>query len=46
MIDKTRRKQARGTLPPFTPVPRKTSRHDGWTVERQRAFIEALIKYF
>ena len=28
-------------LPPFTPVPRKF-RHDGWTPERQRAFIGAL----
>ncbi|MEO1167746.1 MAG: hypothetical protein AAFW97_03440 [Pseudomonadota bacterium] len=24
----------------FTPVPRKTNRHDGWTAERQRGFIE------
>ena len=31
----------RPPLPPFTPVPRKP-RHDGWTPERQRAFIEAL----
>ena len=31
-----------GELPTFTPVPRQTSRHDGWTVERQHAFIEAL----
>jgi hypothetical protein len=29
-------------LPDFTPVPRKVQRHDGWTPERQRAFIEAL----
>jgi hypothetical protein len=29
-------------LPDFTPVPRKCARHDGWTPERQRAFIEAL----
>lgn len=29
-------------LPDFTPVPRKGNRHDGWTPERQRAFIEAL----
>ncbi|MEM7688344.1 MAG: hypothetical protein AAF291_04915 [Pseudomonadota bacterium] len=29
-------------LPSFTPVPRKTQRHDGWTEERQYAFIEAL----
>ncbi|WP_115366364.1 hypothetical protein [Alteripontixanthobacter maritimus] len=32
----------RGELPDFTPVPRKCHRHDGWTVERQHAFIEAL----
>lgn len=31
-----------GELPKFTPVPRQTSRHDGWTPERQRSFIEAL----
>ena len=28
-------------IPPFTPVPRRY-RHDGWTSERQRAFIAAL----
>jgi len=28
-------------LPEFTPVPRRY-RHDGWTPERQKAFIEAL----
>jgi hypothetical protein len=28
-------------LPDFTPVPRRY-RHDGWTPERQKAFIEAL----
>ncbi|HEY0325007.1 MAG TPA: hypothetical protein VGC46_03380 [Allosphingosinicella sp.] len=28
-------------LPAFTPVPRRY-RHDGWTPERQKAFIEAL----
>jgi hypothetical protein len=28
-------------LPDFAPVPRKY-RHDGWTPERQKAFIEAL----
>lgn len=46
----TRRKDPRsvrlpvpaGELPPFTPVPRQYQRHDGWTPERQRAFIEAL----
>ncbi|MFL9841465.1 LysR family transcriptional regulator [Sphingomonas sp. ST-64] len=32
----------RSPLPAFTPVPRKCNRHDGWTPERQRAFIEAL----
>jgi hypothetical protein len=31
----------RPPLPDFTPVPRKY-RHDGWTPERQKAFIEAL----
>lgn len=30
-------------LPAFTPVPRKY-RHDGWTPERQRAFIAALAE--
>lgn len=46
----TRRKDPRsvrlpvpaGELPPFTPVPRQYQRHDGWTPERHRAFIEAL----
>lgn len=28
----------------FTPVPRKTNRHDGWTAARQRGFIEALAR--
>jgi len=36
----TRRK--REPLPHFAPVPRKCERHDGWTPERQRGFIEAL----
>ena len=27
---------------PFTPVPRKRRRHDGWTEDRQRGFIQAL----
>ena len=31
-----------GELPAFTPVPRQCQRHDGWTEQRQRAFIEAL----
>ena len=35
----TRRRKALGA---FTPVPRQTQRHDGWTPERQRGFIEAL----
>lgn len=46
----TRRKDPRtarlpipaGELPSFTPVPRQCARHDGWTDERQIAFIEAL----
>ncbi len=46
----TRRKDPRsarlpvacGELPAFTPVPRQYHRHDGWTPERQRGFIEAL----
>ena len=29
-------------IPEFTPVPRVYNRHDGWTPERQRAFIGAL----
>ncbi len=28
----------------FTPVPRKKSRHDGWTADRQRGFIAALAE--
>ena len=31
-----------GDLLEFTPVPRKKERVDGWTAERQRAFIAAL----
>jgi len=42
MIETTRRRKRRGMLPQFAPVPRQTSRHDGWTPERQRGFIEAL----
>jgi hypothetical protein len=46
----TRRKDPRttrlpvpaGVLPAFTPVPRRCNRHDGWTPQRQRDFIEAL----
>lgn len=33
------------TLPAFTPVPRQRARHDGWTAERQRGFIEQLADY-
>lgn len=29
-------------IPDFTPVPRQTYRHNGWTPERQRAFIGGL----
>ncbi len=36
-----KKREVRPALPDFTPVPRKY-RHDGWTPERQRAFIEAL----
>ena len=32
----------RPPVPAFTPVPRRCRRHDGWTAERQRAFIDAL----
>ena len=28
---------------PFTPDPRKRRRHDGWTEQRQRGFIHALV---
>ncbi|MCT2399328.1 hypothetical protein [Novosphingobium mangrovi (ex Huang et al. 2023)] len=44
MIDRTPRPDHPRTksLPRFTPVPRKCERHDGWTPERQRGFIEAL----
>jgi len=43
MKDKSRpARPQRGTLPAFTPVPRRYNRHDGWTPERQRGFIEAL----
>ncbi|MFM9934918.1 MAG: hypothetical protein ACKVOL_01830 [Novosphingobium sp.] len=42
MKDRTRKPAPRGTLPAFTPVPRQRERHDGWTPQRQRGFIEAL----
>jgi hypothetical protein len=35
-------REERPPLPYFAPVPRKCLRHDGWTPDRQRAFIEAL----
>jgi len=44
MIDKSRDPRAdrpRRTLPAFAPVPCQCARHDGWTPERQRRFIEA-----
>ncbi|WP_199560132.1 hypothetical protein [Sphingomonas psychrotolerans] len=33
---------ARPDIPDFAAVPRKGNRHDGWTPERQKAFIAAL----
>lgn len=42
MKDRTRKPATKGSLPDFTPVPRERIRHDGWTPERQRGFIEAL----
>jgi hypothetical protein len=30
------------SLPDFAPVPLQKQRHDGWTPERQKAFVEAL----
>lgn len=36
------KREERPPLPDFVPVPRRNGRHDGWTPERQRAFIEAL----
>ena len=41
-IDKRRLAAKPGQLPQFTPVPRQRERHDGWTPDRQRGFIEAL----
>lgn len=37
------RTPTRPVIPAFTPVPRR-QRHDGWTPERQRAFIDALAQ--
>lgn len=42
MIDQSRPKPYTPTLAEFTPVPRQTKRHDGWTPDRQRRFIAAL----
>lgn len=43
MIDRTpTARDQRAPLPAFEPVPRRKPRHDGWTPERQVAFIEAL----
>jgi hypothetical protein len=43
MIDRTPLpRDQRPPIPAFAPVPRQCQRHDGWTPERQRAFIEAL----
>ncbi len=36
-------REERPPLPDFAPVPRRY-RHDGWTPERQKAFIEALAE--
>lgn len=41
-IDKRQLPAKPGQIPPFTPVPREKQRHDGWTEDRQRRFIEAL----
>lgn len=43
MIDKSRPGAAQGSPPEFLPVPRASARHDGWTADRQRRFIEALM---
>ena len=42
MIDHGHKKNKPETLTQFAPVPRHYNRHDGWTAERQRGFIEAL----
>ena len=43
MIDHPRPAPGSVPAPAFDPVPRHYNRHDGWTPERQRGFIEALI---
>ena len=42
MIDKSRPEAQPVPLPTFTPVPRLSNRHDGWTPDRQQRFIQAL----
>lgn len=44
MIDHSRHENKQETLPDFTPVPRHYKRHDGWTPDRQRRFIDALAE--
>ncbi|MBC2652848.1 hypothetical protein [Novosphingobium aerophilum] len=43
MIDRTRPAPGTHPVPAFDPVPRHSPRFDGWTPERQRGFIEALL---
>jgi len=43
MIDKSRPPKGTRKPPEFLPVPRAQNRHTGWTPERQRGFIEALM---
>lgn len=44
MIDKSRPDPQPNTADDFLPVPRRYERHDGWTPERQRRFIEELCR--
>lgn len=44
MIDTSRPEDQPGPIPEFLPVPRHYNRHDGWTPERQRGFIDALAR--
>ena len=44
MRNRTPPRPAGHAIPDFTPVPRKRKRHDGWTPERQRGFIDALAR--
>ncbi|MBC2667350.1 hypothetical protein H7F51_17665 [Novosphingobium flavum] len=43
MIDKSRPALGTAQPPEFLPVPRHSKRHDGWSPERQKGFIEALM---